>query len=148
MLTTDQQQQLLQVSRMSLTYLVDLKRRARKPSGMESFSESACFHRLRDLSWCISHPEMAPFLTVEQAAALAEFECVYHSLPWRVIETHPHISELPDDDLSPLIPTAQRLLKLIDAATPAASGVALARKLFSSHVDGPADVTSRRFDRR
>lgn len=148
MLTTDQQQQLLRVSCLSLTYLVDLKRRARKPSGMESFSESACFHRLRDLSWCIAQPEMAPFLTAGQSAALAEFERIYHSLPWRVIETHPHISELPDDDLSPLIATGQRLLKLINAATRRPPTLRWLRKLFSSRVDGAADVTSRPFDRR
>jgi hypothetical protein len=98
---------------MSLAYLVQPERRARKPTGMEAFSESACFYRLKDLFWCIAEPEMTPFLTAEQNAALAEFERVYQSLPWRVIDGHPHISELPDDDLSPLVPAAERLYELI-----------------------------------
>jgi len=80
---------------------------------MEAFSESACFHRLKDLFWCIAEPEMAPVLTAEQSAALTEFERVYDSLAWRVIDGHPHISELPDDDLSPLVSAAERLYALI-----------------------------------
>ena len=98
---------------MSLAYLVRSERRAHKPTGMEAFSESACFHRLKDLFWCIAEPEMAPVLTAEQSAALIEFERVYDSLPWRVIDGHPHISELPDGDLSPLVPAAERLYELI-----------------------------------
>jgi len=97
----------------SLAYLVDPERRARKMSGMESFPESACFHRLRDLSWPSEHAQMAPFLTPEQSAALSEFEQVYHSLPWCVLADHPHISALPDDDLSPLMPAGKRLFELM-----------------------------------
>jgi hypothetical protein len=114
-----------------LEYLVDLERSASKPTGMESFSESACFHRLRDLLWCVAGPRMAPFLTAEQSAALAEFECAYRSLPWSVIEAHPHISELPNDDLSPLVPAGQRLLQLIDSPT-APFEIRWFRQLFSS----------------
>jgi hypothetical protein len=102
---------------MSLAYLVKPERRANKPDGMETFSQSAVFHRMKDLFWCIAEPEMAPFLTVEQIHALAEFERVYRSLPWRVIDGHPHISELPDDDLSPLVPAAERLYELIRTHT-------------------------------
>ena len=57
---------------------------------------------------------MAPFLTERQRCALAAFETAYASLPWRVIESHPHVSELPGDDLTPLVPAGQRLLDLID----------------------------------
>ena len=109
---------------MPLAYLVEPERRANRPEGLKAFSESAVFHRLRDLLWCIAEPDMAPFLTAEQSAALAEFERVYRSLPWRVIQEHPHISELPDDDLSPLVPAGTRLLDLIRTPAPHATHVA------------------------
>jgi len=54
-------------------------------------------------------------LSDEERAALAEFNRVFKSLPWRVIEAHPHISELADDDLSPLMETGQRLLGMLEA---------------------------------
>ncbi len=117
---------------MPLAYLVEPERRARKPTGMEAFSESACFHRLRDLFWCVAEPQMAPFLTPEQSAALAEFERAYHSLPWRVIDAHPQISELPDDDLSPLVPAGQRLIHLIEPRTQRHPRFRWFRQLFSS----------------
>ena len=56
---------------------------------------------------------MAPHLSAQQRAALAEFDRAYHALPWRGIADHPHISELPDDDLSSLLPAGSLLLRLI-----------------------------------
>ena len=109
----EQQQQCLAGSCIPLAFLVEPERRARKPSGMESFSESACFHRLRNLFWCVGEPAMASHLSGEQRAALAELDRAYHALPWRTIADHPHISELPDDDLSSLVPAATRLFRLI-----------------------------------
>ena len=113
MLTFEQQRSCLVGAGVPLRFLVQPERRARKVPGMESFSDSACFHRLRDLVWPIASPEMAACLSTEQSAALAEFERIYHSLPWQVIAAHPHISELPGDDLSLLVPAGERLLRLI-----------------------------------
>jgi hypothetical protein len=90
---------------------------------MEQFSESACFHRLHDLFWCIREPQMAPFLTPAQERALAEFDRLYRSLPWRVIAAHSHISEVLDDDLSPLVAPGLRLLELIEIPSPHATTV-------------------------
>lgn len=112
-LNPEQIRQSLQASCLPLAYLTEPERRARKPTGMENYSESTCFHRYRDLLWPISEPAMEPYLTREQSVALAAFEQVYHSLQWRIIEGHPHISELPDDDLSPLVPFGEHLLRLI-----------------------------------
>jgi hypothetical protein len=131
-LNADEQKQCLRASCMPLAFLVVPERRAQKPSGMEAYSESACFHRLRDCFWCVGEPMMAPFLSAEQSAALAEFERVYQSLPWRVIEAHPHISELPGDDLSPLMPAGERLLRLIEPQTHRHSRFHWLRRLFSS----------------
>jgi hypothetical protein len=82
---------------------------------MESFSESAAFHRLHDLLWTLGEPEVVELLTDEEKSALAAFNRVFASLPWRVIESHPQISELPDDDLSLLVPVGERLLGLLEA---------------------------------
>ncbi len=96
---------------MPLAYLA--YRRASRLNGMEAYSASACFHRLRDLCWPREAPETAPFLSQEQRTALIAFEEIYHSLPWRPIADHPHISELPGDDLSPLVPAGKLLLRLV-----------------------------------
>ncbi len=113
MLTLEQQRSCFVGTCVPLRFLVQPDRRARKVPGMESFSDSACFHRLRDLTWAIASLEMAACLSAEQSAALAEFESVYHSLPWQIIAAYPHISELPSDDLSSLVPAGERLLHLI-----------------------------------
>ena len=122
-MTLDERNKCLGASCIPLAFLVRPERRAQKPSGMEQFSESACFHRLHDLFWCVGEPQMAPFLTPVQERALAEFDRAYGSLPWRVVEAHPHISELPDDDLSPLVSPGRRLLKLIEVPSPHATTV-------------------------
>ena len=102
---------------LTLNFLVQPERRTKKLTGMESFSESACFHRLHDLWWTLGDAEAVALLTDDERAALAEFNRVFKSLPWRVIEAHPHISELPDDDLSPLIPAGEKLLRMLEART-------------------------------
>lgn len=113
MLTSEQQRLCLAASCLPLDFLVQPESFDRKAHGLDGVSSSACFHRLRDLAFSIASPEMAVCLSAEQTAALVEFERIYHSLPWQVIVPHPHISELPGDDLSPLVPAGERLLRLI-----------------------------------
>ena len=96
-----------------LGFLVSLERRAKKPNGMESSSESACFHRLRDLFWTLDNPEVTALLSEDERATLAEFNRVFNSLQWRVTEAYPDISELPGDDLSPLVLPGEKLLRLL-----------------------------------
>ena len=115
MLTPEQQKLALETPCLTLRFLVQAERRAKKRTGMESCSESACFHRLHDIFWPLGDAETVALLTDDERAALTEFNRVFTSLPWRVIEAHPHISELPDDDLSPLIPAGERLLRLLEA---------------------------------
>lgn len=117
MLTPEQQKIALKTPCLTLSFLVQPERRAKKLTGMESCSESACFHRLHDLWWTLGDAETVALLTDDERAALAEFNRVFKSLPWRVIEAHPHISELPDDDLSPLIPAGEELLRMLEART-------------------------------
>jgi hypothetical protein len=48
---------------------------------------------------------------------LNDFNAVLESLPWRVIDDHPHISELANNDLSPLLPSATQLLQSLERRT-------------------------------
>ena len=115
MLTSETQKAAILAPCLPLRFLVVPERRAEKPKGMESFSTSACFHRLHDLFWTFRDAEAAALLSAEERSALAEFNQVFDSLPWRVIDSHPHISELPGDDLSPLLPAGERLLRMLEA---------------------------------
>jgi hypothetical protein len=81
---------------------------------MKGFSDSAIFHRLHDLLWTFNEPEAVALLNPEEKACLMEFNEAFASLAWRPIVTHPHISEVPDNDLSPLIPSSTCLLKLLE----------------------------------
>jgi hypothetical protein len=130
MLTTEQQKIALSAPLLPLRFLLLPEHRANKPSGMESFSESACFHRLYDLLWTLREKDVVAILSDEERAALADFTRVFESLPWRVIEASPHISELPDDDLSPLLPTGDKLLRMIEARTEGSERFAWLRRLF------------------
>ena len=117
MLTAEEQKMTLLAPCLPLAFLVRADRRAQKPTGMESFSDSACFHRWHALFWTFRDASAVALLSDPERAVLAEFTRVFESLPWRVIVDHPHISELPDDDLSTLLPSGERLLQLLEART-------------------------------
>ena len=53
---------------LPLGFLVRPERRAQKPTGMEGFSESACFHRMRELFWTLDEPEALVLLSVQEKA--------------------------------------------------------------------------------
>ena len=114
-LSPDQQLAALRAPQAPLGFLIDPVRRTQRPGGFEEFSDSAVFHRLHDLLWTLGEPPVWALLEDAEKAALAEFDEAFNSLPWRVIESHPHISELADDDLTPLIPAGARLYHLLEA---------------------------------
>jgi hypothetical protein len=130
MLTPDQQNAAFHIPLLPLGFLVRPQNRATKPTGMESFSESACFHRLHSLCWTLRDPDAVTLLSHDERAAVAEFTQIFESLPWRVIEAHPHISELPGDDLSPLLPSGERLLRMLEARNSRSGPFAWLRRLF------------------
>lgn len=130
MLTSEEQKMTLLAPCLPLAFLVRPERRAQKPTGMESFSESACFHRLHDLVWTFRDAPAVALLDDEEQLVLAEFTRVFESLPWRVITDHPHISELPGDDLSPLLPSGERLLQILEARTTDSRRFEWLRRLF------------------
>ena len=115
MLSPDQQWNALRAPCGPLGFLVRPERRAKRTTGLESLSDSACFHRLYDLCWTLRDPEALALLTAEERAAVEEFENIFQSLPWQPVASLPHMSELQDDDLSPLIPVGERLLRLLEA---------------------------------
>lgn len=114
MLTTDQQKTVFHVACFALIFLVHPERREQKPTGMEKLSDSACFRRLHDLLWTFRDAKTIELLNEDERAALTEFTQTFNSLPWRPVVTHPGISELPNDDLSPLVPPGEKLLKMFE----------------------------------
>jgi hypothetical protein len=110
---TDTQSATLHAATFPLRFLID--RKSLMAARLNGFSDSASFHRLHDLFWTLRDAPAIALLGEDEKAALEEFNAVFNILPWRVIESHPHISELPNDDLSPLIPAGERLCCLLEA---------------------------------
>jgi hypothetical protein len=81
---------------------------------MKGFSDSAIFHRWMDTLFTLREPEAVALLTPEEKDYLTEFNAVFESLPWRPIESHPHISEVADEELAKLVPSAKRLLQSLE----------------------------------
>ena len=117
MLTPEQKHAALLGPCFPLRFLVRPENRTVPRQQMEGFSDSAIFHRWMDLFWTLREPEAVPLLTPEEQGYLCEFNAVFASLPWRPIESHPHISEVAADDLSKLLPSATRLLHSLERRT-------------------------------
>jgi hypothetical protein len=99
----------------SLRLLVPPERLGPKADGWEPFPRSAHFHRIHGLTYhLVRLPEVAPLLGADGRAAVAAFDAAYDALPWRPLASHPHMSELPGDDLSPLFPAGRRLLRVLE----------------------------------
>lgn len=99
-----------------LRFLTCSDRRSLTPMGLEALSESACLHRLYDLLWFFRDSEGLQMLNKRERIVAAEFTQLFESLPWRPIEATPHISELPGNDFSRLIPVASRLLPMLESS--------------------------------
>src|SRR4051812_13165142 len=97
-----------------LRFLVREESRAVPRERMAGFSDSAIFHRWMDLFWTMDDPEAAALLTPDEIQEVAEFTRTYKSLPWRPIATHPHISDVSESALQKLLPSATRLLSLLE----------------------------------
>jgi hypothetical protein len=102
---------------LPLTFLLSEERRVQQRSRMPGISDSAIFHRLWHLFGIISVTENRKLLDREEEEALAKFLSVYGSLPWEPLQSHPHISELESDDLSPLLPVARDLISVLERRT-------------------------------
>ena len=117
MLTPEQKHAALLGPCFPLRFLVRPEARTAPRQQMEGLSDSAIFHRWMDLFWTLREPEAVALLTPEEQRYLCEFNAVFESLPWRPIESHPHISEVAGEDLSKLLPSATRLLHALERRT-------------------------------
>ena len=116
MLREDQKRASLVAPCVPLKFLLRPEQSVKNLNGMGAFSDSAYFHRMHDLLfWPLNDAEVTALLSDDERDALADFNREFDSLSWRVIADHPHISELPDDDLSPLVQPGERLLRLLEA---------------------------------
>jgi hypothetical protein len=116
MLTDGMKQQALLAPRLPLRFLTKPETRATSRHQMQGFSDSAIFYRLHDLFWTLREADALALLNDEEQLVVRDFDRLFDSMPWRVILSHPHVSELPDDDLKPLIPAGKKLMRMLEQA--------------------------------
>lgn len=75
---------------------------------MPELSDSAIFHRLWSLLG-LHDPEILSRLKDAEIESLAIFLQKFDSLPWEPLTDNPHISQLRDNDLSPITPLGKSL---------------------------------------
>jgi len=121
-LTSEQKHIALAAPCIPLRFLVRPECRTGPRQQMAGFSDSAIFHRWMDLFWTLREPEAIALLTAEEKEYLTEFTGVWESLPWRPLESHPHICEVFDEDLAKLLPSATRLLESLERRTSPPAG--------------------------
>jgi hypothetical protein len=114
MLTSDQKQTALVAPCTPLGFLLRAENRTVPREQMAGFSDPAIFHRWMDLLWTLHDPEVVALLNSEEKGYLGEFHAVFESLPWRPLPGYPHISEVNDDELARLLPSAARLLESLE----------------------------------
>ena len=85
---------------------------------MKGFSDAAIFHRWKGLTWTFNEPEVAAILSDIEKSALHEFDELFHSLPWVPLEFHSFICDTPEEELSKLVPSASKLLQLLEKRRP------------------------------
>src|SRR5262245_30927464 len=98
----------------AVAFLVGPKPR-QKQTGMEDFSDSAIFHRLHSTLWTFTDPSAVNLLGANDRQTLHDFERIFAALPWQPMESHPHISQLANDDLTPLVEPGRKLLAVLNA---------------------------------
>ena len=113
-LTSEQKHGALLGPCFPLRFLVRPESRTAPRQQMEGFSDAAIFHRRMDLLFTLRDPEGVALLTPEEKGYLTDFNAVFESLPWRPIQSHPHISEVPDEELAKLVPSATQLLESLE----------------------------------
>jgi hypothetical protein len=117
MATAKQIETAFHISQLPLKLILSEERREQQRQRMSGFRDSAMLYRLWELFGAIQDPLMQPHLSEEEKKALRGLLDIFHGLPWRVVPSHPHVSELEPDDISSLAPSAQRLLLLLEQRT-------------------------------
>ena len=86
---------------LALRFLFHPKQQRVSRNQMPDLQDSAIFHRLWGLFGLVD-PMIRSRLNATEAEALDSFQKKFDSLLWEPLSDHPHISQLRDDDLSPL----------------------------------------------
>ncbi len=99
----------------ALRFLVDEECRQNARKQMVGFSDAAIFHRRMGLTWALDEPDVLAVLSPEERTKASALKATFDALPWIPIDTHPSISDLPEEteELAKLIPEAKELLELL-----------------------------------
>lgn len=97
----------------ALRFLLDRECQENARKQMVGFSEAAIFHRWMGLTWALDEPDVLAALSPEERTKARAFKAAFDALPWIPIDTHPFISDIPDESeaLARLIPEASELLE-------------------------------------
>lgn len=106
----------LRISRFPLSFVPNVKKR-RQRTQMREFSESAFVHRMFDLFFAMRQDWVIEQLTPLKKTALQSFQTTWESLPWKPLESHPHICEVSDAELKRLVVPAQALDRRLELRT-------------------------------
>ena len=117
MLTDQQMEQSLLAPGLPLSFLLELHDRDTNRKQMPGMKDSAVFFRLWDLTDALREPDVIAILSDEQREASRAFHEKMNELPWKVIPSYPHIQELADDDLAPLMEPGRRLYAALTNTT-------------------------------
>jgi len=112
-MTPDEKKMALNAPQLPLGFLLELHPRDTNRKGMPGCKDSAVFFRLWDLFDTLREPSVQVELTPEQREAADVFHSAMNRLPWRALPQFPHVSELPDDDLGPLMEPGRRLFSVL-----------------------------------
>lgn len=112
-LTPEQRDTALRGACFALRFLLDKECQENARKQMVGFSDAAIFHRWMGLTWALDEPDVLAAMSPEERAKARAFKAAFDALPWIPIDTHPFISDLPDEagELTRLIPAASELLE-------------------------------------
>ena len=93
---------------LALRFLFHPKARRVSRSQLPDLNDSAIFHRLWGLFGLVD-PIVNSRLSTAEQVALDAFTRRFDELPWEILPEQPHISQLPDDDISSLTESGRNL---------------------------------------
>jgi hypothetical protein len=77
-------------------------------------NQSGGFYRLWDLFWSLGDDEARAILDKSALEACQKFEAALRSLPWQPVQSHPHIQQVSDGDLVPLLDSGRVLFAQLE----------------------------------
>lgn len=103
----------VEAPRIALRFLLKPAQRQRmmRSNFSESrlINESGAFYRLWDLFCTLQDAGASDLLDAQGQKAYSAFKMAMQSMPWETIESHPHIKQLSDGNLSKLVQPGKAL---------------------------------------